>query len=66
MLCKLLRTEPVKERAGWTTVKQKNIEKKQPEQKEATRNIKRGRRILKRSKWRKGSGDSSVVRTPDS
>ena len=30
-----------------------NRKKKQPEEKEATRNVKKGRMTLKRSKWRK-------------
>ena len=55
-----------KERAGWKTAQQKErkerkepydtperTKKKQPEEKEATRNVKKGRMTLKRSKWRK-------------
>ena len=36
-----------------TPEREENRKKKQPEKKEATRNTKRGRMTLRRSKWRK-------------
>ena len=41
-----------RERSPTTPQREENRKKRQPEEKEATRNVKKGRMPLKRSKWR--------------